>query len=249
MRYFTSLFRGPKLLGQYIPRAFLSQRKADEWESILLDEFQRVAFDPISSPFEGKVRYLTKLKSLCKDYYGSVFYEGSELVEESVTKDGKTKSIVKKYPSLLAMNMNGIFMFRKDGAQPTTAGSDPSKASKAFSSFKSFLSKATSSAPQATGPTSPLDKYKHVLIRSNQFKEIIGWSLKPETSSFQYSVPGSTPDHSETFAFESPLYDEMPDACQEIVDLILQQMQKEGAADDAAPADETANSANPEQSD
>ena len=124
--------------------------------------------------------------------------------------------------------MNGMFMFRKDGATPSSSTDGiAATASKAFSSFKSFISKATSSAPQASGPTSHLDKYKHILIRSNAFKDILGWSVVADSKTFKYSVPGPDPDHHIQYVFESPLFDEMPQACQEIVNLILQQMQKE----------------------
>lgn len=228
------MFSKPKLLGHYIPRAFLNQKSEDKWEKDLLEEYQRTAFLDISTEYEGKVEYLKKLKALCPDYYGSIFYEGSEIVDEIPKKDSKQKVIKKRYPSLLAININGIFMFRKDGAESSVVGEEgiTVQAAKYFNSFKNFISKATSSAPKVAGPTSPLDKYKHIPVRSNQFKEVIGWSAKPPTSTFIYSVPGTDSDHPIAYCFESLLFDEIPQACQEVVDIILHQMDAASRTED-----------------
>lgn len=128
-------------------------------------------------------------------------------------------------------------MFRKDGAPPVVDGDKGMSASKAIASIKNFFSKATSSAPKASGPSSPLDKYKHVLVRNNTFKVIIGWSVKANEKQFCYSVPGESSSVNVTYCFETPLCDEIPIVCQEIVNRIISQLGSDDADPNAAEAD------------
>ncbi|KAK2945631.1 hypothetical protein BLNAU_19428 [Blattamonas nauphoetae] len=94
------------LLAKYIPAPFLKQRKPKEWEKLILDEFQRIAFDPIDTDFEGKLRYIEKLKEFCEDYFGAVFFEATELIlVDKVVRD--------HIPVLLAVNKVGIHTFKK----------------------------------------------------------------------------------------------------------------------------------------
>ena len=54
-------FSSSHLLSRYIPQYLLKEKKESIWEKALLDEYQRIALDPIPTEYDGKVRYLRKL--------------------------------------------------------------------------------------------------------------------------------------------------------------------------------------------
>ncbi|KAH7817987.1 putative talin [Monocercomonoides exilis] len=95
------------LLNKFIPAPLLKYRKPAVWEKALLDEYQRVAFDPIATELEGKLRYLARLREWQGEIFGSTFYDALELVVID-------KIVREQIPVLLGVNKVGIHTLRKD---------------------------------------------------------------------------------------------------------------------------------------
>ncbi|KAA6396229.1 MAG: hypothetical protein EZS28_008242 [Streblomastix strix] len=92
-----------KHIERLIPRSFFDKKKPEAWEKLLLDEYQRIAFDPIESDFQGKLRYISRLKEMQQEFFGSVFFEATQ----------SSTSISERVPSVIAVNRNGIHAFKK----------------------------------------------------------------------------------------------------------------------------------------
>ncbi|KAA6390599.1 MAG: hypothetical protein EZS28_013878 [Streblomastix strix] len=183
-----------KHLPRLLPENYIKMKKNEVWEKQLLEEYQRIAFEPIESDFQGKVRYLARLKELKPDYFGSVFYEATELeIVEKVVKN--------RVPVLLAVNKNGIHTFRKP----------PALASEKSSKIAFFSKKKDSNSDVPP---------QNILMRTNTFQEILGWAVHPPTHTFIYTVPSES-EEGVRYSYESELAGDIPDVCQEYVQQII----------------------------
>ncbi|KAH7829360.1 uncharacterized protein MONOS_6757 [Monocercomonoides exilis] len=94
------------LVNRFIPTGIIERKKPAQWEKQLLEAYIRLGSSSIASEFEGKVRYLNMLKEMVPDVFGSVFYEGVEVIPI----DGGEP---KRRPGIIAINKNGIYTYYK----------------------------------------------------------------------------------------------------------------------------------------
>jgi hypothetical protein len=107
------------MLNRYIPKPLFETRKPAVWEKLLLERLKSICMEPMSSEYEGKLRYITRfskdyvkfyfnnrLREVCPDYFGSIFYDAVELIVVD-------KVVRNRIPVVLGINIRGIHTFKK----------------------------------------------------------------------------------------------------------------------------------------